>query len=506
MANNVLINGVPVDLNEPYIKSILRDVFVDKKNILLTGPGGSGKSILIQLLKTICDRKGITAAVCSTTGVSAVNIGGNTIHSFAGIGIADKEALHYYSVMSDIKRSIIQKTKILIIDEVSMLGDKTFTKISELFKLIRCENEDEYMYKKLIKEMSINRLDVYNEIEYETSFGIEYETVQCVDPMTAALNITNNSGTRTNSDSLLDKNAFGNIQLILVGDLCQLPPVNEDYAFRSKAWKSLNLVHHRLSKLYRFTNDKWQETLGRIRLGEPTKEDILYLQSRVSDAKKIHELMNQKITPTILYSKRKDVDDINNLSLRKLDTKLFQFDSVDIMPDELFISKKGNKIRALNQQQKDNKIASIKDTLERAVCENLFLKVGAQVMYIKNNRTLNLVNGSRGVITDISNQGIEVLFMDGKTRRVGMSRFDMKYDNIDISRKQIPLMLAYASTIHKIQGKTLDSAIEDLGDNVFANFQAYVALSRVKDGDNLHLLNFNPASIMVDEKIVQLYG
>jgi ATP-dependent DNA helicase PIF1 len=96
--------------------------------------------------------------------------------------------------------------------------------------------------------------------------------------------------------------------------------------------------------------------------------------------------------------------------------------------------------------------------------------------------------------------------MDGKTRRVGMSRFDMKYDNIDISRKQIPLMLAYASTIHKIQGKTLDSVIEDLGDNVFANFQAYVALSRVKDGDNLHLLNFNSASIMVDKKIVELYG
>lgn len=487
MANSIInIDGTDVDLSAPYIKEIIKDIFVHKRNVLITGEGGTGKSVLIKLINLICNQKGIRNAVCSTTGASAVDINGHTIHSFAGVGIGDKEPMHYYSMMSGEKRRIIQKTKILTIDEISMLGDKLFDKIDELFELVRYENTDIHLYKSLVRKLTSRPEDLENiESDY---LGI-------------------NSDSSNSSDSNSDKNLdiripFGGIQFILVGDFLQLPPVKEKYIYKSKAWKQLNLKHHKLTNIYRFSNDSWCDLLGRVRKGEHTKEDIAFLQSRVMEKEMIQKLMEQQITPTILYSKRKDVDEINNLSLGKLETKLYKFNAVDIIPDELF-TKNGRKIE---KREMDYKLKSIKDTLERAVKEELYLKVGAQVMYLKNNRTQGLVNGSRGVITDISSRGIEVLFADGKTRIIGLASFEIKYDNKDIIRKQVPLTLAYAFSIHKIQGKTLDSAIIDLGDSVFANFQAYVAMSRVKDGNNLYLLNFNKRCIKVNQKIVDMYG
>ena len=231
--------------------------------------------------------------------------------------------------------------------------------------------------------------------------------------------------------------------------------------------------------------------------------EIKFEQNNLQSIKEqINSLMQQKITPTILFPKRKDVDYLNQLSLDKIDNKLYKFIANDIFDDNLFI-KNGKK---MSDMDKLSKMKSIKDILQKVVKEELLLKVGSQVMYLKNNRNLKLVNGSRGVVTNISNLGIEVLFMDGDTRTIGLSNFEIKYDNKDIIRKQVPLTLAYAFSIHKIQGKTLDSAILDLGSSVFADFQAYVGLSRVKDGNNLYLLDFNEKSINVNYKVVKKYG
>ena len=469
-SNSIVIDGVEINISEPYIKNIIRDIFTNKKNVLITGEGGTGKSVLIKLISLICNKKNIKHSVCSTTGASAVDINGNTIHSFACVGTGDKEPLNYYSSMRKEKRNIIQKTKLIIIDEISMMGSSLFDKIDELFELVRYENTDIHLYKSMLKKLTI-RPELHGDENSE-------------------------------SESIDIRVPFGGMQLVLVGDFLQLPPINDNYIFKSKAWKQLNLVHHKLNNTYRFSNNEWKNLLKRVRLGDQTDEDIQFLKNRVVNKEQINSLMQQKITPTILFPKRKDVDYLNQLSLDKIDNKLYKFIANDIFDDNLFI-KNGKK---MSDMDKLSKMKSIKDILQKVVKEELLLKVGSQVMYLKNNRNLKLVNGSRGVVTNISNLGIEVLFMDGDTRTIGLSNFEIKYDNKDIIRKQVPLTLAYAFSIHKIQGKTLDSAILDLGSSVFADFQAYVGLSRVKDGNNLYLLDFNEKSINVNYKVVKKYG
>ena len=487
--STVIIDGVSIDISQPYIKNIINDIFIKKQNVLITGAGGAGKSVLIKLISKICKQRNIINAVCSTTGASAVDIRGNTIHSFAGVGIGDKEASYYYGTMNGNRRKLLRKTQLLIIDEISMLGNKLFDTIDQVFELVRGS--------------ALSAVDNMIMKQYYSSL-----------PNTMNTESGNNINVENKTE--VPRIPFGGMQLVLVGDFCQLPPVKEDYIFESSAWGLLRHRHHKLTQLYRFSNTDWQELLGRVRIGTHTCKDIQLLSERVSDNDKIKELMKLPITPTILYSKRKDVDEINTLSLRKLESKLYQFNAIDAIPETVFNTKSGNtkntksgntkNTKLGNTKQMEYKINSIKEILERSVKEKLQLKVGAQVMYLKNNPTMNLVNGSRGVVTDINSRGVEVLFMDGIKRLIGMNAFDVKYDNIDIIRRQIPLTLAYAFSIHKIQGKTLDSAIIDLGESIFADFQAYVALSRVKDIANLHLLNFNEMCIRVNQDIVDIYG
>jgi ATP-dependent DNA helicase PIF1 len=137
--------------------------------------------------------------------------------------------------------------------------------------------------------------------------------------------------------------------------------------------------------------------------------------------------------------------------------------------------------------------------------KELVLKVGAQVMLIANvNQELGLVNGRLGIVTEMNTAWVMVRFKCGYETKIDTHEWKLE-DNEHISRCQIPLILAYAITIHKCQGSTLDSAFIDIGSSIFEYGQAYVALSRVKSIDALYLHSYSRKVIKAHPKVVQYY-
>jgi hypothetical protein len=137
--------------------------------------------------------------------------------------------------------------------------------------------------------------------------------------------------------------------------------------------------------------------------------------------------------------------------------------------------------------------------LDQAIPDKISLKIGAQVM-LKANLDISsgLANGSRGVIVDITEENIDVKWLNGRTTHVTFYTWESEDKEGCASRTQIPLILAYSITIHGCQGCTLDYVICDLGGSIFSNGQAYVALSRVRSSEGLFLKDFIPQRIMVD--------
>lgn len=392
------------------------------KNVLCTGPGGCGKSYILRKLKETFTNMYITA----TTGVSACNIGGTTLHSFAGIGVADlpKEEL-LNKVYKHVKAPKNWKNvKLLAIDEVSMLGKNLFDKL-------------DYIARKMRRNES----------------------------------------------------PFGGIQLLLVGDMYQLPPVKDDWIFLHPEWQKFNFQTVELQKPYRFTSKRYHELLLRARIAELTDDDWEILNDRYSaHAEKKGDIYievenNYKIIPTTFYPKRESCDEHNRKSFDKLQSKEHIFTASD-----RFVLKTPN-----------GNTDMAKSMLDMQIAPEIKLKEGCQVMCTYNIPDLGLYNGSRGVITNITeNNEVDVSFVDGKTRRLGVVAYEYENDDIHYIRKQIPLILGYAFTIHKSQSLSLDYVILDLGNNVFAPGQFYVALSRVRSEEGLYIKCLNTQTLKCD--------
>jgi len=292
---------------------------------------------------------------------------------------------------------------------------------------------------------------------------------------------------------------FGGIQVIFTGDFLQLPPINDEFSFLSDTWNDLDLQIIYLKKMYRFTDEVYAKLLERVRTASHTQEDVdlLYSRKKAYDEQKDRWEKcepgdkDEDILPTFMFSKKASVEEKNNIEMEKNPNKLLTF-----MP--LFQQvKHTNEVRKKIEKEQDNP-----DNI-------LFLKVGSQVMLNVNIDVEDgLVNGSRGVITKYDEDAslIYVKFLDN--RELSFTRYDYAYEEdgkVLYHMQQYPFMLAYALSIHKTQGSTLDYAIIDLGYSVFEDSMSYVALSRVRNIQGLFLKAFQPSRITCNKYALEFY-
>ncbi|XP_043272549.1 ATP-dependent DNA helicase PIF1 isoform X2 [Venturia canescens] len=276
---------------------------------------------------------------------------------------------------------------------------------------------------------------------------------------------------------------FGGIQLILCGDFFQLPPVSKSekktkFCFQSMAWKECIKYNFELNTVYRQEDPKFVDLLNRIRVGYVTEEIACTL--RATSSQKIEK---NGILATRLCSHICEADEINSSQLDKLAGE-----------EKIFIA-----------QDSDENMTKILEQ-QLPVPHKLTLKVGAQVMLLKNiNINSGLVNGARGIIVKFVGDTPVVQFRSGKEYHATLEKWTIKrMGNSFVHRKQIPLKLAWAFSIHKSQGLTLDCVEMSLG-RVFDAGQAYVALSRAQSLDSLRVLDFNTEQIWADRNVLEFY-
>lgn len=276
---------------------------------------------------------------------------------------------------------------------------------------------------------------------------------------------------------------FGGIQLVLCGDFFQLPPVSKGekktrFCFQSSAWKECVNYNFELIKVHRQKDPKFVELLNRIRVGSVTEEiaGILRATSR-------QKIERNGILATRLCSHIREADEINTSQLESLTGK-----------EKTFIA-----------QDSDENMSKILEQ-QLPVPGKLILKVGAQVMLLKNiNVSSGLVNGARGVVVKFVEGTPVVQFRSGEQHHATMEKWTIKGTGGGlIHRKQIPLKLAWAFSIHKSQGLTLDCVEMSLA-RVFDAGQAYVALSRAQSLDSLRVLDFNSQQIWADRNVLEFY-
>lgn len=387
------------------------------RNILITGPGGTGKSFTIKYITELLIENNKYYGLTATTGTASVLIGGQTINSYLGIGLGN-------SKVSDIIKNIITnknirerivKLEVLIIDEISMLDDKLFEKISEILSTIRGQ---------LI-------------------------------------------------DKKLAEKPFGGIQMIFVGDFCQLAPVKGLYCFLSKVWEKLDVNIIVLEELVRQTGDQlFQKILGIVRKGKCT-DNIITVLERLKDTQ-----FSDNIIPTKLYPVNVDVDKINNIEVEKLKKKGYK--------SSLYKAtcSKGNEKTALNY--------------------DIELTENAQIIITRNiDISHGLVNGTRGVIKHL---GCDYVIIEDVNNNVHTINYYKDIMNKKTSYiMHMPIRTSYALSIHKSQGMTIDAVELDLGANIFAYGQTYTALSRAKNLNSIKIISVDKNSFKINPYVKKFY-
>ncbi len=274
---------------------------------------------------------------------------------------------------------------------------------------------------------------------------------------------------------------FGGMQVVFTGDFFQLPPVvrgnneyesQEVFAFTSRAWKDAKPVVCYLTEQFRQDDDKLSAILDAIRKGEVEEEHFEALQKTSTKKHKEDHIK--------LYTHNENVDQINK--------KAFDEIKGDIRSYEMITKGKASIVESL----KNNCLAE----------EVLELKKGAKVICLKNAVDRSYVNGSMGVVVDFNNEGAPVVELNnGKKVTIKADSWKVEEDGkVRAELQQLPLKLAWAITVHKSQGMTLEMAEIDLS-RAFASGQGYVALSRLKSLDGLNLKGFNPQALQVADEV-----
>uniref|UniRef100_A0A6C0HGE0 AAA+ ATPase domain-containing protein n=1 Tax=viral metagenome TaxID=1070528 RepID=A0A6C0HGE0_9ZZZZ len=441
------------------------------KNIFLTGPGGSGKTELIKQMVRLGKEAGKEVQVCALTGCAALllNCAAKTVHSWAGIGLANGSNHDIIKKLIDGKvKAKIQKwkkTDVLIIDEVSMMSKKIFNLLDEIGRRIR------------------KKYDV----------------------------------------------PFGGLQVIFSGDFYQLPPVSkannnnnnfEDidenekdagaFCFESDNWATTFHTTIQLKTIFRQTDLEYCKILNQIRVGKLYKSSLDILSKHIGK-----QYPTNGFKPTKLFPRKKEVEIINRLEYAALAEEEHVFKINKVKEDQLSLSSSDKRESMfLSEAQKEMELNFLLNNV--IVDKELRLKKGTQVMCVANidmacETVLKpIVNGSQGIIVDFVGEGITkgfplVQFNNG-TKRIISPHIWQSETIKSIAITQIPLIYAWGITIHKAQGASLDSAEIDAGSNIFECGQTYVALSRIKSLEGLYLTAFNPSKIKVNKKVQDFYG
>ncbi len=387
-------------------------------NVFLTGEPGSGKTYTINQFVKYLREHDIEVAITASTGIAATHIGGQTIHSWSGIGIKKHLSLEDLDKLATNERVVkkVFKAKVLIIDEISMLDADTLSAVDASCRALRQRGDE----------------------------------------------------------------PFGGLQVVCVGDFFQLPPISRmdsessSFAFLSSAWQEANLLCCYLSEQHRQEDEDFLSLLSMIRSGEVTEYGHEMLTKRRVQANDVHTL-------TRLFCHNSNVDKINDEKLEAITGEVRVFMMTSVGPDALVLQLKKGCLSP----------------------ESLRLKVGARVIFTKNNFETGFVNGTLGEVERFNIEGNPIVrTKSGKSIEV----IPMEWSIVDGNRTlakitQHPLRLAWAMTVHKSQGMTLDQVLIDLSE-AFEYGQGYVALSRVKTFAGLFLLGFNQRSLQVHPEIL----
>lgn len=431
------------------------DKYLAGENIFITGPGGTGKTHIIKDIVKHATEDERAFKVCALTGCAAILLmcGAVTLHAFAGIGLATGtiDEVVEKVIKSRYKRPNWHKIDLLIVDEVSMLSLKIFRILDAIARKIK-------------KKPNL---------------------------------------------------PFGGIQVIFSGDFYQLPPVGDNndpescqFCFESPLWDMVFPPENQiqLKTMFRQTDPKYIKILNNIRVGKITPGTIATLTECVS---KKYDTANE-IRPTILLPRRRDAEIINHQELERLDPKtekIFQIASVPL--SDLVLTKEQLKnlavFTAKEREYEQNYLVN------NIIAEkSLKIRKGAIVMCIANldvESETPIVNGSQGIVIEFdAKSGLPLVEFTNGARKIINPHIWQSERMAGIAVKQIPLIYAWAITIHKAQGVTLERALIDIGFQTFECGQTYVALSRIKSLAGLYLKSFDYTKITVNKKVAEFYA
>jgi ATP-dependent DNA helicase PIF1 len=440
---NVSIPDPYDELSENQKKAL--DIFKEGKNLLMIGQAGVGKSKNIKVFEdyTKTHFKNKQFYITASTGISAYNIGGITIHSFLGIGTGKGNLTSLYNKVrrkKDIVHRIIA-TDIIVLDEASMISAELFEKINFILKRLRKSNEPFGGIQMILSMDPLQLLPVFK------SIGKEVLDERLIVESDFFNNTFNNEN--------------GNIITLLQN-------------FRQKK------------------NPGYVDTLTRIRLGTYTEDDIKLIETRLIS----------KLTETDLLDSK---DSIHIVTTNKK-AQIINSKNYDLLEGEENIYLSSFITSGDCKETCDLLKKELETQFESRGLTTLRLKIGARVMLVKNLETeIGLVNGSIGIVVDfIELQGNAfpiVKFDNGVEKAIDSIEWSLQIDNNKITGVQIPLILAYALTSHKVQGLTLKTAVCDIGD-CFCEAQVYVVLSRVQHLEGLYLKTFNKRKIKVNKTML----
>jgi ATP-dependent DNA helicase PIF1 len=298
---------------------------------------------------------------------------------------------------------------------------------------------------------------------------------------------------------------------VFVGDFYQLPPVSNDkspFAFQSPLWNQIVKATISLKTIYRQLDGIFQKVLGEARTGTLSQESIEILKGRMNLPWK-----KELIRPTLLFTRNADVGEINYSHFAKLGGEAKVYKVRTVQPSEAVPGTLDGFLKTSTQIAHGLTTQELTWAIERLDKDapyekELTLKVDAQVMLLVNlNQEAGLINGSRGIVKSFDKEGNPVVLFASNNIMVPVKPHVWKIEGeTNLGREQIPLRLAYALTIHKAQGASLDSAFIDIGSSTFEYGQAYVALSRVRNLNSLFVYEFDPKAFRVHPYVNDFYN
>jgi ATP-dependent DNA helicase PIF1 len=418
------------------------DMVHSGKNIFITGSAGTGKSFVINLIQKLLTKTERYYELTASTGIAAVNINGKTLHCLFGMKLAKDNIEELISIMS--------RRKLLL----------------NMWKTLEVL---------IIDEISMLNIKFFKTVSKVISFIKENEK------------------------------PFGGIQIILVGDFLQLPPIDDKkkynyknpkqnlYLFQTEIWETLELEIVLLQNLYRNSNIQFNNLLGKIRRGKLVPKDLTYLNRynrEIDDT-------NSEFKRTMLYPYNAMVDNYNRIKLMELATEEYTFKR-----EIIFVPLYDDNDLPYEEVNYYIEMESMNTRIE----DEIKLKVGAQVMLTVNKHDLGLYNGLKGKVMEITEKGIVILFENETVHTIKNHRYITEIKDVGkVITRQIPLKLAWAITIHKSQGCSIKKLKIDFTKKSFVGGLGYVALSRSSCPEELQLVNYTMECFKQDPEVVEYY-